>query len=128
MGKDIEEGGFRLAKEALINGEKQVVKVHTAVSMDTLKKMDLTSYRHARLSVQTQQQASYICSKFMERLDLADVVVPGRLGYVPSKLGLMIGGPLKDEYLMIEPHLSGKTSCIHYECFPKMGGSLLQAR
>ena len=110
----MEEGDFRLAKEALINGDKQVIKVHTAVSLDNLRKLELTSYGHARLSVQTQQQTSYICNKFMEKLELADVEVPGRLRYVSSELGLVIGGPLKDEYCMIEPYLSGKTSCIHY--------------
>ena len=106
--RDIEEGGFRMAKDVLVNGKRETMKVYTKKTKDILKIQEISQYEHARLSVQTQANARYICSKFVEKMEEQPIELPLRFKYIPSRMGMVLGGPLRNEYCMLEPYLTGE--------------------
>ena len=108
-GADIGEGGFRLAREAHIqNGEMEVIKTYVPKSIEDFARLGITPYEHARLSIQTQMNAHYICAKFSQKLSSLNVDAPLEFKYVKPRLGKYIAGPNRDQYCMLEPHMPGK--------------------
>ena len=75
------------------------MKLYTASSKEA---QGIVPKAHARLSIQTQAIARYMCKKFIEKLSLTNIHLPLDFKYVPARLGYIAGGPKKGEYCMPE--------------------------
>ena len=94
-----------------MNGKKEVMKLYTTRNKEDMKKLEISPEEHARLSIQTQANAEYICAKFMEKLFIANHGVPVDFEYVHARLGCIGAGEFCGEYCMLEPYLKGEILC-----------------